>query len=180
MRLDDGSTVDAGLVVVGIGVEPATGWLENTGLDTANGVLCDTALLAVGGDGAIAAAGDLARWPYPRFADEPLRVEHWASAVESARHAARALVHGADAAGAYEPDLYFWSQQHGVHLQSVGHAAPRRRGGRACTARRTSASSPPWSAAGARDRRRGVRRSVRVHEPLPPPVLEEWALEGLG
>ena len=104
VRLDDGSSVEAGLVVVGIGVTPATGWLANTGLDTGNGVLCDAALLAVGGGGAIAAAGDMARWPYPRFADEPMRMEHWANTVESARHAARALVHGGEAAGAYEPD----------------------------------------------------------------------------
>ena len=120
MRLDDGTAIDADLVVVGIGVEPATGWLENTGLDVTNGVLCDVALLAVGGGGDIAAAGDLARWPYPRYGDEPLRVEHWVNGVESAQHAARTLVHGVQAAGAYEPDLYFWTEQHGVHLQSVG------------------------------------------------------------
>ena len=120
VRLDDGTGLDADLVIVGIGVEPATGWLENTGLDVANGVLCDIALLAIGGGGNIAAAGDLARWPYPRYGDEPLRVEHWVNGVESAQHAARALVHGVEAAGAYEPDLYFWTEQHGVHLQSVG------------------------------------------------------------
>ncbi len=120
VRLDDGSAIDADLVVVGIGVEPATGWLENTGLDVTNGVLCDVSLLAVGGGGDIAAAGDLARWPYPRYGNEPLRVEHWVNGVESAQHAARTLVHGVQAAGAYEPDLYFWTEQHGVHLQSVG------------------------------------------------------------
>jgi NADPH-dependent 2,4-dienoyl-CoA reductase/sulfur reductase-like enzyme len=120
VRLDDDSTIEADLVIVGIGVEPVTGWLQNVGLDTSDGVLCDASLLAVGGGGAIAAAGDLARWPYPRFAEEPLRVEHWTSAVESSQHAARALVRGADEAGAYEPDLYFWSMQHAVHIQSLG------------------------------------------------------------
>jgi NADPH-dependent 2,4-dienoyl-CoA reductase/sulfur reductase-like enzyme len=120
VRLDDGTVLEADVVVLGIGVEPATEWLANSGLDTANGIRCDAALLAVGSEGTIAAAGDLARWPYPRYGDEPMRVEHWANAVESAYHAARALVHGAEAAGGYEPDLYFWTMQHGVHVQSVG------------------------------------------------------------
>ena len=37
VRLDDGSTVDADVVVVGVGVAPVTDWLEGSGLVLDNG-----------------------------------------------------------------------------------------------------------------------------------------------
>ena len=61
--LADGSTVDADLVVVGIGVVPNTGWLEGSGLTLDDGVVCDETTLVAPG---IVAAGDVARWPNGR------------------------------------------------------------------------------------------------------------------
>jgi NADPH-dependent 2,4-dienoyl-CoA reductase/sulfur reductase-like enzyme len=68
------------------------------------------------------AAGDVARWQNPLFGTS-MRVEHWTNASDQAMHAAKALLHGAGAAGPFAPVPYFWSDQHGTKLQFVGTAA---------------------------------------------------------
>lgn len=114
----DGTSVEADVVVVGIGVVPATGWLEGSGLILQDGVVCDAACLALGGENRVVAVGDVARWPHPRYGS--LRIEHWSNAGEQATHAARALLKGGETAGAFAPVPYFWSDQFGVKLQFVG------------------------------------------------------------
>ena len=79
VRLTDGSVVPADVVVVGIGVAPATGWLEGSGLELRDGVVCDATLAA--GPPGVYAAGDVCRWPNALF-DEEMRVEHWTNAAE--------------------------------------------------------------------------------------------------
>lgn len=118
VALADGPTVPADVVVVGIGVAPSTAWLEGSGLVLDDGVACDEACLAVGGEGRVAAVGDVARWPHPRYGS--MRIEHWTNAGEQAAHAARALLRGAEVAGAFDPVPYFWSDQFGHKLQFVG------------------------------------------------------------
>ena len=49
VRLDDGTAIDADVVVVGVGVVPVTDWLEGSGLTIDNGVVCDATLLAAPG-----------------------------------------------------------------------------------------------------------------------------------
>ena len=61
VALGDGTLVPADVVVVGIGVAPATGWLEGSGLELRDGVVCDATLAA--GPPGVYAAGDIARWP---------------------------------------------------------------------------------------------------------------------
>jgi len=119
VRMADASAVEADVVVVGIGVAPATGWLEGSGLELADGVVCDARCRAAPG---VVVAGDVARWYHERIR-EHLRVEHWANAAEQGDAAARALVHGDDALP-YAPVPYFWSDQHGTKIQFVGHAKP--------------------------------------------------------
>ncbi len=121
--LGDASVVEADVVVVGIGVLPNTAWLDGSGLEVADGVVCDEACVAVGSDGRVVAAGDVARWTNALFGIS-MRIEHWTNATEQAAHAVKALVHGAEAAGAFAPVPYFWSDQHGVKLQFVGTTAP--------------------------------------------------------
>jgi len=118
VRLSDGTTVDADVVVVGIGVVPNTHWLDGSGLELDDGVVCDQTCLAVGGDGRVAAVGDVARWEHPRYGSS--RVEHWTNAGEQAAHVAKALMQGPEAAGAFGPVPYFWSDQFGKKLQFVG------------------------------------------------------------
>lgn len=120
LKLSDGSRLAADVAVVGIGVSPATGWLEGSGLELCDGVLCDSRCRA--SLAGIVAAGDVARWHNELF-DETMRVEHWSNAVEQAAAAAAALLHG-DAAEAYRPVPSVWSDQHGVKIQTAGRIRP--------------------------------------------------------
>jgi 3-phenylpropionate/trans-cinnamate dioxygenase ferredoxin reductase component len=125
VRLGDGSMVPAQVVVVGVGVAPVTGWLEGSGLDLGDGVLCDDRLRALAGGRIrpdIAAAGDVARWTHPRTG-EAVRIEHWTNAADQGEAAAQALLLGDDAPP-YGPVPYFWSDQHGVKIQFVGGTRP--------------------------------------------------------
>ena len=120
VRLADGTTVEADVVVVGIGVVPNTAWLEGSGLTIDNGVVCDETTLAAPG---VVAAGDVARWPNPMFG-EMMRVEHWDNATAMGQHAARRLLAGDGPGEAFAPVPYFWSDQYDHKLQLVGRAAP--------------------------------------------------------
>jgi 3-phenylpropionate/trans-cinnamate dioxygenase ferredoxin reductase component len=121
VRLADGSTVEADVVVVGIGVVPNTGWLEGSGLHLDNGVVCDATTLAAPG---VVAAGDVARWPSTR-AGGLVRVEHWDNAITMGQHAARRLLaelgRPGGAVEAYDPVPWFWSDQYDRKLQLAGH-----------------------------------------------------------
>lgn len=115
--LHDGTTVEADLVVVGVGVAPNTGWLESSGLTLDNGVVCDSTGHAAPG---VVAAGDVARWHNPLF-ETDMRVEHWTNAAEGGIAAARALLAGPENAEPYAPVPYFWSDQYKTKIQMVGH-----------------------------------------------------------
>jgi 3-phenylpropionate/trans-cinnamate dioxygenase ferredoxin reductase subunit len=116
--LDDGSSLDADIVVVGIGVDPALGWLASSGLPVDGGMCCDASLRVCGSD-SIYAVGDVARWPSSRFG--PLRLEHWTNAGDSALAVAAALT-GTPAP--FDPLPYVWSDQLGARLQVFGQIRP--------------------------------------------------------
>lgn len=116
VRLADGTELPADLVVVGVGVIPATGWLESSGLTIDNGIVCDETLFT-GVDG-VYAAGDVARWHNPLF-DELQRLEHWTSAAEQGAAAARNALDPANAKP-YSTVPYFWSDWYGHRIQFVG------------------------------------------------------------
>ncbi|BBZ20831.1 NAD(P)/FAD-dependent oxidoreductase [Mycolicibacterium gadium] len=115
VTLSDGSRVAADLVIVGLGVTPATGWLEGSGLRVDDGLVCD-ATGAVDGCENVVAAGDIARWWHPRY-ERHLRIEHWDHAGRQGETAARTLLGAADA---YDGLPYFWSDQYDVKLQMLG------------------------------------------------------------
>ena len=93
--LAGGELIESDLVVVGIGVVPATAWLDDSGLEIRDGIVCDATLNARSIDGGVRrgvyAAGDVLRWPNHLF-DEEMRVEHWTNAAEQGAAAARNLL----------------------------------------------------------------------------------------
>jgi NADPH-dependent 2,4-dienoyl-CoA reductase/sulfur reductase-like enzyme len=122
VSLGDGTTVPADVVVIGVGVVPETGWLDGSGLRLADGVVCDHALFAADG---VVGAGDLARWTWRHLAEErEVRIEHWEVASQMGTAAARSLLAGREAAPAFDPVPYFWSDQYGVRIQVLGRPEP--------------------------------------------------------
>ena len=116
VRLADGATLEADLLVVGIGVVPNTEWLEGSGLTLDDGVVCDETCLAAPD---VAAAGDVARWANPRYG-EVMRVEHWDNAVQQGVHAARRLLQSDEEATPYAPVPWFWTDQYDRKVQLAG------------------------------------------------------------
>jgi NADPH-dependent 2,4-dienoyl-CoA reductase/sulfur reductase-like enzyme len=118
VHLADGGVVAADVVVVGIGVVPNTEWLDGSGAEVGDGVLCDETLAVVGLPGAWA-AGDVARWPHARYGE--IRIEHWTNAIEQANHVAGCIL------GDVKPFAtvpFVWSDQYEHRIQIVGRPNP--------------------------------------------------------
>ena len=111
---DDGSSIPADLVVIGIGVTPRTSLAADAGLDVDDGVLVDDRLRS--SDPAILAAGDVARFPNE---DEKIRIEHWVVAERQGQVAADVIL-GDDTA--YTDAPFFWSVHFDVRIRFVGFA----------------------------------------------------------
>ena len=124
VELDTGEVIPADLVLVGIGAAPATGWLDDSGVALASGVVCDSACAVRDTDGAVidrvVAAGDAARWYHPLFGAD-LRVEHWDNAAAQGKAAALRLL---GETRPYAPVPYFWTDQYDSKLQFAGLAHP--------------------------------------------------------
>lgn len=116
--LSDGTQIETSFIVVGVGAVANTDWLQDSGLDLANGVLCDPYCRAVGGGGHVWAAGDVAAWPSGRFG-EVRRIEHWTNAAEQAGCLATNLLDD-DAASGHDPVPYVWSDQYEHKIQILG------------------------------------------------------------
>jgi NADPH-dependent 2,4-dienoyl-CoA reductase/sulfur reductase-like enzyme/nitrite reductase/ring-hydroxylating ferredoxin subunit len=115
VTLDDGTKLACDLVVMGVGVRPATKLAEDAGIAVDRGVLTDAYLKTnVAG---VYAAGDIAR--YEAAGGERLRVEHWVHAERQGQVAAQNIL-GKARAFTWAP--FFWSAHYDVTLSYVGHA----------------------------------------------------------
>nr|WP_246505167.1 FAD-dependent oxidoreductase [Coralloluteibacterium stylophorae] len=114
--LADGGEALADLVVVGIGVRPATALLRGVALAEDGGVPVDAGLCAAPG---LYAAGDIARFPLPGHG--ALRIEHWRLAEQHGRLAARNML-DPERPRAYEAVPFFWTQHFGKRYDYLGHA----------------------------------------------------------
>jgi NADPH-dependent 2,4-dienoyl-CoA reductase/sulfur reductase-like enzyme len=120
VSLDDGTTVDADLVVVGTGVAPCTEWLADSGVTLHGrdgGIVCDETL-GTGLPG-VYAAGDVAHFPHPLFDGQVMRLEHWTNAAEQGALAAKNALHP-DEAKPVTGVPYFWSDWYDSRIQFVG------------------------------------------------------------
>jgi len=117
VQLVDGTRLDADLILVGIGVEPACGWLRGSGLEIQNGILCDATGRTSLSD--VVAAGDVARWHNPVYG-EAIRYEHWTSAVEQSGIAAARLLAGDAHVDPLAQVPYVWSDLFEMRLAMAG------------------------------------------------------------
>jgi NADPH-dependent 2,4-dienoyl-CoA reductase/sulfur reductase-like enzyme len=112
--LSDGTELDADLVVVGIGSSPATGWLDGSGIEVENGVVCDSHGRASAPH--VWAIGDVASWRHAL--GHQVRVEHWSNVADQARGMVAAILGKELPATVTVP--YFWSDQYDVKIQCLG------------------------------------------------------------
>ncbi|CAH1000127.1 3-phenylpropionate/cinnamic acid dioxygenase ferredoxin--NAD(+) reductase component [Neolewinella maritima] len=111
--LDDGSTLPAEVVIVGIGVTPATDFVQGIAFQNDHSLAVDGHLRVHANEAY--AVGDIATYP---DREGMVRIEHWKVAAQQGRIAGRNM------AGQNEPYRmvpYFWSNQQGTNFRYVGH-----------------------------------------------------------
>jgi 3-phenylpropionate/trans-cinnamate dioxygenase ferredoxin reductase component len=114
VRTGHGRLIECDFVVMGLGIEPVTELLADTGVEIDNGIVVDE-YCRTGGEG-IYAAGDVANHYHPVF-DRRIRVEHWQNALKQGPAAARSMLGKGDP---YDEIPWFWSNQYDSNLQYAG------------------------------------------------------------
>ncbi len=117
VHLSDGTVQSVDTVVVGIGIDPATGLARDAGLNVARGIVVDAGLRS--SDPHVFAAGDAAEYPSP-LSGQWLRQETWFNAEAQARVAARNMLGGDEV---FNATPWFWSDQYDHQLQVTGEPA---------------------------------------------------------
>ncbi len=112
-------TLEADLVIAGVGLLPAVELASDAGLSVSDGIRVDCYLQTSHPD--IYAAGDNARFPY-RVLGPPVRLEHWDNALNQGRQAGRNMA-GAYEAYSYMP--YFFSDLFEFGYEAVGEINPK-------------------------------------------------------
>lgn len=119
--LNDGSMLQADILVVGVGVTPRLELAEAAGLklaDNKDGVAVDGYFATSVPH--VYAIGDIASYPDSRLG-HPVRIEHWVHAQRQGQHLARLLTGETTAPFGDVP--FFWSTHHDIGIHYIGHAA---------------------------------------------------------
>jgi 3-phenylpropionate/trans-cinnamate dioxygenase ferredoxin reductase subunit len=117
--LADNTELPADLVIVGVGIRPATELAEVAGLDVDNGIVTDSTLRTSDPD--IYACGDAAASMHPTIGKR-IRVEHWANALNGGKVAALSML-GREIV--YDRVPYFFSDQYDLGMEYAGYVEPR-------------------------------------------------------
>ena len=125
--LENGSKIAADLVIVGIGVELNTDYLENIELNEKDNSIRVNQYLQTEIKN-VYAAGDIASFPYTAMG-EHTRIEHWRLAAQHGRIAANNMLkqsndsrNSQSASTVNNIVPFFWSGQYDLKLRYVGHA----------------------------------------------------------
>lgn len=113
VRLASGEVLPADVVMVAMGSRPTIGWLAGSGLQLADGIVCDSRCQAADG---IYAVGDVAWW-YHEGLGTGMRLENRTNAVEQGMTVAANIL-GKDRP--YTPVPYFWTDQFDAKIQVHG------------------------------------------------------------
>jgi NADPH-dependent 2,4-dienoyl-CoA reductase/sulfur reductase-like enzyme/nitrite reductase/ring-hydroxylating ferredoxin subunit len=113
VRLDNGQRLPADLVLVGIGVSPATAAFTDLPMEQDQSLEVDGGMRVTDG---LWAAGDIATFP---LNGQPQRIEHWRLAQQQARIAAANMLGGDEH---YLDVPYFWTWHFGKNYDYLGHA----------------------------------------------------------
>ena len=113
LALANGESIDADLLLVGIGVVPRVRLAENAGLAVRKGILVDARLRTSAEH--VYAAGDVARYPH---GDGDARIEHWVHAQRQGQLAAENMLGGEQA---FDEVPFFWTHHHGLDLRVCGY-----------------------------------------------------------
>jgi 3-phenylpropionate/trans-cinnamate dioxygenase ferredoxin reductase subunit len=114
VKLADGRSIAADVVVIGVGVVPNIELAQQAGLDVDNGIVVDE--FARTSDPDIVAAGDCT-FHYNPIYDRHIRLESVQNATDQAKVAANALCGTLEA---YHALPWFWSDQYDLKLQIAG------------------------------------------------------------
>ncbi len=114
VRLDTGESLAADLVLIGVGVRPATDFVRGVRKAEDGGIVVDAGMRAAD---ALFAAGDVARFPLD---GAETRIEHWRLAQQHGRLAARNMLGGSIV---YAGVPFFWTYHYGKRFEYLGHAA---------------------------------------------------------
>ena len=109
-----GRVIQAELAVVGIGVDPVTGWLEDTGLKLDDGVVVNERFET--GVENVWAVGDVARYYDPIFGKHR-RIEHWSNANYAGAEVGKLIAGGE---GGFDIVSAFFSEVFGVTFRVFG------------------------------------------------------------
>jgi NADPH-dependent 2,4-dienoyl-CoA reductase/sulfur reductase-like enzyme len=130
--LDDGTVVEADVVIEAIGSHANVEWLQGNDIDLGDGVVVDNAMRVVNPHGAavnnVFAIGDVASFSNAIFDEQPRRVEHWNIPTETAKRAASVIAsylnktenYPAILDDKFSPLPSFWSDQYDTHLLAFG------------------------------------------------------------
>ncbi|HEX3775969.1 MAG TPA: FAD-dependent oxidoreductase [Polyangiaceae bacterium] len=116
VRLEDGTELEADLVVFGIGVRPALELAEASGIAVDRGISVDRFLRTNAPD--VFAAGDVARFPDAE-SGEKIRVEHWVVATRQGETAALNMLGHEQP---FDAVPFFWSAHYDTTISYLGHA----------------------------------------------------------